>query len=317
LSGPTEIYREDEQWKLAASVSSPEGVFNALPFHDLHADIGLTNGRLIFKNLRARTLHGQLRSDGDWSIGAANTTRLELVSELDAVEAAALLARVLPPVGGRLTGRLGGKGHFLRQNGANGGGGKETLNGFGEIAVRQGVIKNFNLISELLLRGSGTVISAASKARLSTGLAALASRTDTPFELLRADFTIADRRVVTEQLEFTTPDYTVTAAGWIGFDRSTHWSGSLILSPQLTQEVQRDYRLIRYLLDRRGRLAISFRADGKLPELAVRLENRALAQALRSGTSPGDGSAGEQGADVGRGDKNWLPDALERFLRGR
>jgi hypothetical protein len=80
--------------------------------------------------------------------------------------------------------------------------------------------------------------------------------------------------------------------------------------------VQRDYRIIRYLLDRRGRLAIAFNVDGKIPNLSVRLENRALAQALRSGKSQKDGPSDGQDPDAATGDKNWLPDRLERFLRG-
>jgi hypothetical protein len=57
--------------------------------------------------------------------------------------------------------------------------------------------------------------------------------------------------------------------------------------------------------------------DGKLPNLTVRLENRALAQALRSGKSQKDGAQGDQDAGANPDGKNWLPDALERFLRGR
>jgi hypothetical protein len=315
VSGPAEFYFEHQQWKLAASVSSPEGEFNALPFQDLRADIGWSAAGLTFSNLRARTLDGQLQSEGRWTAGTANGTQLEFTSQIDAVETAALLARLFPPLRDRFIGRLSGQGRFLQLNGSPTGSLKETLKGSGEAWVEQGMIKDFNLISELLLKGSGATISAASKGRLSAGLAALASRRDTPFETLTADFTIDQKRVFSENLVFTTPDYTVNAAGSIGFDRSTEWKGSLVLSPQLTQEVQRDYRIIRYLLDRRGRLAISFRVDGKLPDITVRLENRALAQALRSGKNQKDDLADDEGANS-QGDKAWLPEALERFLRG-
>ena len=104
--------------------------------------------------------------------------------------------------------------------------------------------------------------------------------------------------------------------GWVGFDRSTKWNGLLILSPRLTQEFQRDYRIIRYLLDRRGRLAISFRLEGKIPDVRIRLDNRVLAQALRGGSSgrgddkDTDTKPGQESKDV----KRWIPDAIERFL---
>jgi hypothetical protein len=238
---------------------------------------------------------------------------VEFSSQIDAVEMRVLLARLFPPLLDRFEGRLNGQGRF-QVNSLDDSGTKEALKGAGQAWVQQGIIRDFNPISQLLLKGSGATISAASTARLSAGLGALASQPDTPFESLKADFTVDQERVFSENLVFTTPDYTITAAGWIGFDRSTKWNGSLVLSPQLTQEVQRDYRIIRYLLDRRGKLAISFRVDGKIPNVTVRLENRALAKALRSGKASSDGANDGEGANTG--DKNWLPDALERLLRG-
>ena len=78
----------------------------------------------------------------------------------------------------------------------------------------------------------------------------------------------------------STPDYTVTGAGWFALDRSTRWNGLLVLSLRLTQEIQRDFRWIRHLLDRRGRLAIPFRIEGNIPDVRIRIENRNLSQAF-------------------------------------
>jgi hypothetical protein len=112
----------------------------------------------------------------------------------------------------------------------------------------------------------------------------------------------------------TTPDYTITGTGWMGLDRSTRWNGLLFLSPRLTQEIQRDYRMLRYLLDRRGRLPISFRLEGTIPNVKIRLDNRILAQILRGGASPADNDSDNQSGEATKEGKNWLPDALERLL---
>jgi hypothetical protein len=90
----------------------------------------------------------------------------------------------------------------------------------------------------------------------------------------------------------------------------------IVLSPRLTQEVQRDVRLLRYLLDRRGRLTITFRVDGTIPNVRIRLDNRALAQTLRGGAPARDGEreAASRPSKESSADKKWLPDALERFL---
>jgi hypothetical protein len=69
------------------------------------------------------------------------------------------------------------------------------------------------------------------------------------------------------------------------------------------------------MLDRRNRPSISFRVDGTIPNVKIRLESRVLAQLLR-GTAPSrDSGADELAGDSTNKRKNWLPDALERFLK--
>jgi hypothetical protein len=227
-----------------------------------------------------------------------------------------LIAQWVPQLKDRVEGQLIGKARF-DATATDGAAMKDGLKGSGEALVHRGVIREFNLLSHLLLGGSGTSVSAASTSRLSPSLAALVKRPDTPVDSVKANFAIDQRRIHTDELIITTPDYTITGAGWIGFDRSTKWNGLIVLSPRLAQEVQRDYRFLRYLLDRRGTLGIAFGMEGKIPNVKIRLENRALAQALRTG-SPARGDDADAGNKPGQETKDgrkWLPDALERFLR--
>ena len=215
----------------------------------------------------------------------------------------------------RVQGQLGGRGQFVLTS-PNGASGQNALKGSGEATVQNGVIKDFNLVSQLLLRGSGATVSAESTARLPPGFAKLLTRSDTVFDSLKADFIVEAERIRTDNLVIQTPDYMVTGAGWIGFDRTTKWNGLIVLSPRLTQDVQRDVRLLRFLLDRRGRLTITFRVDGTIPNVRIRLDNRALAQTLRGGAPARDGEreAASRPSKESSADKKWLPDALERFL---
>ncbi|MGE5220261.1 MAG: AsmA-like C-terminal region-containing protein [Chloroflexota bacterium] len=312
VKGVGEIYFANGHWQLTGSIASPQGDFINFPYQDLRADVVLASTGLSFKNVWARMLDGVFRADGYWTAAMDGSRELRLAAQVDGVEMRALMGRLLPPLRDRLQGQLSGQGHF-RVTSAQDAKAKEDLKGSGATLVRGGIIRNFNLASQLLLRGSGASVSVASASRLPPGFSALVNRPDTNFDSLKANFTIEQNRVSTDDLVITTSDYTITGAGWIGFDRSTNWNGSIVLSPRLTQEVQRDYRFIRYLLDRRSRLSISFRAEGKIPDIAVHLENRALAQALRGGTGSRGGSdgAGDESAKEG---KRWLPDALERFL---
>jgi len=276
---------------------------------DLRSDIVLTPAAFSFKNLSAQMANGTFHSEGYWAPPGGRLQELDFTSKVAALDLRELAAQFFPATSGRLAGLLSGQARFTAAlpEGANI---KDRLETSGEASVQQGTIRDFNLITHLLLRGSGANIS---RSRLPPSLAALIDRRDTPFDSLKTNFTVEQKRIRTDNLVITTPEYTLTGAGWIGFDRSTNWNGLLIFSPRVTEEFQRDYRIIRRLLDRRGRLAVSFRVDGKIPNVKIRLDNRALAQAI--GTGPGqdkepEPKPGQEPKEV----KRWIPDALERFL---
>ncbi len=300
---------------LDGTARAPEGRIADIDFREFRADIIWSATGMTFKNLSLRTLDGNLRANGYFASSGDNPGQLELSTQADSIAMRALLTRLSPSMQDRIQGQLGGRGQFALTT-THGTDGKTALKGSGEATVQHGVIKDFNLVSQLLLRGSGAPVSVQSTARLPPGFAKLLSRDDTVFDSLKADFTVDAERVRTDNLVILTPDYMLTGAGWIGFDRTTKWNGLIVLSPRLTQEVQRDIRLFRYLLDRRGRLTITFRVDGTIPNVRIRLDNRALAQTLR-GDGPARDSereaAGRPSKETSDG-KKWLPDALERFL---
>ena len=309
LIGQTEIFFEHDDWTLSGSFTAPEGHCAEWPLHEVRGDIVWTSGAVSIKNFHAKMFDGTVHGTG-FSPGGAPNQELQFSAAVENIDASALLARIFPPLRQRIAGRLGGRGDFALSRAA---GENAALKGTGEIAIERGMIRSFNLITHLLMKGSGRAGSAADLARVPPGFAALFSRPDTPVQSFNADFTIEHQRITSENLLIATPDYTITGAGWIGFDRTTRWNGLLVLSPQLTQQVQRDYRILRYLLDRRGRLAVAFRLEGRIPDVTVRLENRALAQALRSEDGERENSP-QSSIGAGGAGKKWLPDALERFL---
>ncbi len=312
VNGVGEIYLDNDRWRLNGSIASPHGELGTFPYRELRADIDLSASGLGFNNVSARTLNGVFRAEGYWSAATDRAQRLQFAAQVDGVELSALMGQLLPPLRDRFEGQLTGKGSF-HITGADDAEAKDSLAGSFETSIQRGVIRDFNLVSQLLLRGSGAAVTAASISRLPPSFAALVKRRNTPFESLKANFTVDQKRIFTDNLIITTPDYTVTGAGSMAFDRSTNWNGAIVLSPGLTQEVQRDYRMIRYLLDRRSRLSIAFRVAGKIPNVTIRLENRALAQLLRGGAAPRGGSEGA-GAESAKEGKRWLPNALKRFL---
>ena len=255
---------------------------------DLRSAFSWSAAGLRFKELTFRAAQGWFRSDGLHTPAAPKTHRpLEMAYRRSkAPTCEPLLARFLPLLENRLDGSLSGQVRYdvtLNDRDTV----AQSLKANGETTIQRGVIKDFNLLSQLLLRGSGSSVSAVAKARLPAALIELAKSNDTRFDTLKANFALDKGRFSTDNLIVSTPEYTVTGAGWFALDHSTRWNGLLVLSPRLTQEIQRDFRWIRHLLDRRGRLAIPFRIEGTIPDVKIRIENRNLSQAFR-GSEPRD-----------------------------
>jgi hypothetical protein len=266
--------------------------------------------RVNFKDLRTRVFEGELRADGSWNLNSGQARSFRLAPQLAGLSVNGVLAHLAPDLKDRFEGQLDFYGEFdasappdvsLRQ----------MLKGSGDALIRKGRIKDFNLVARLFFRASGPEQSAKAAQQLPRDLAAIVQRHDTPVEDFKATLALEAQRIRSEDLLLSTPEYVISAAGWIGFDGATQWDGLLVFSPKVTQQLQREYGAIRYFLDRKKRLAVSFRIDGKLPNVRIRPVNRALAQALRWGTW-------QRGDEVtGRGKrsgKNWLPESLDRLL---
>jgi hypothetical protein len=312
--------RGEIQWQdgfpwLKGTIFSSEGTLEDISYRNLQGDVTWSPQGIDFKNLTLSALDGKLRSDGHWSAGTEQPERLTLAPHIESMDVGAFLRQKFPQLKNRVDGQLNFRGQFdvAAHNGATV---AESLQGSGESVIHQGTIQDFNLLTKII-PGGGDGASSRGAPRLPDGLAELVNRRDTPFEILKASFKVDQKRVRTEDLLLVTPDYTITGAGWVGFDRTTQWNGLLVLSPRITQELQREYKLIRHLLDRRGRLSVSFRAEGRFPKVKLKPENRALAQILRRSFSPRVGDTPPESNKSGEKEprEGWLPQVLEDLLK--
>jgi hypothetical protein len=296
--------------QLRGVVSSSEGTLQGASYRNLETDFAWAPDKLSFKELRMGAFSGELRAGGSWSDTGGESRGLWLMPGLDGVSVKDILQQLAPQFKDRFDGQVDFRGEFGAGAVADGGL-WETLKGSGAVVIRQGMIRDFNLIARLFYRGSGQEQNANTNEPLGENVAAILGRADTPVEELRTNIVVEAQRIRTDRLSLLTPEYAITGAGSIGFDGNIQWNGQLAFSPMVTRELQREYGAIRYFLDRKGRLAIAFRLDGKLPNVRVRPENRALAQALRWGAvEHGDAfTSGERA-----GGRNWLPQSLDRLL---
>lgn len=292
---------------LSASISAAGGVLEELPFQDLRAELHWAPGDTRVTHLSFRAFDGTVQANGGWAGSGQETIQsVDWAPRVEAIDLAALLKRKFPDMTTRVAGRLDFRGRIAGTHPSDSGA-EHSLTGNGEAQINNGSIKDFNLVAQLFGVGRrGTPAS-----RLPAALQALVERQDTGFDSFKGSFTFNPERLSTDNLILATPDYTITGAGWVALDRSTRWNGLLVLSPAITQELQREYKMLRYFVDRRGRLSVAFKVDGTLPNVRIRPENRALAQALRWSPAPRGGSSG--GANKQKDE--WLPRSLEEMLR--
>ena len=268
---------------LRGNFSSSEGSAQKIPYRNLTGEILWTPGGTSFKGLSFRALGGTFRADGAWESRAPDHQRLAVNARVEGMDVAALLSQKFPRFKDHLAGKLDLRAR-LRAEGRNGSPLQENLRGEGETEVRQGMVKDVNLVERVLskvtgLPGISNLVSAPLPPRFKS---TLQSR-GTPFDKLVATFTIAEGRIYSRDLLLTTSDYSLKGEGWTALDKTMKWNAELVMSPQFTDELIREHRNVRYLVDHQGRLAVPFRLEGMLPQVQPKLDLQGLAQVIQRG----------------------------------
>lgn len=297
LSSTGELQMSKGKTILRGNLSSSEGTLQEIPYRNLRGEIAWSPDSMSFKNLSFQAMNGNVRATGAWEAGA-DSQRLQLESDIDAVDLKALLSQKFPKFKDHMEGRINLKAN-LRGESKNGANLQESLQGEGETQVRGGALKDFNLVERVLSKVSGLPgFSNQLSSRLSQRHSNLLQRRDTPFDTLAANFTVKQGRIYTENLLLATPDFNIHAEGWLGLDKTMKWNGTLVMSPQLTQELIQEHKNVRYLTDREGRLAIPFRLEGILPHVQARPDIQALSEMILKGLGQkGSARTGEDDKD--------------------
>jgi hypothetical protein len=301
---------------IKSSVTSAAGVLQNTAYKNLRAEVVWSPAGVGAKNLSLQVFSGTLRADGYWGYGGEKPQQFAWAAQVESVKLGDLLAQNLPQLKDRIDGQLSLRGQLdatARQNATL----RESLNGSGEAVIRRGTLRDFNLFSAIFRRGGGATAPTRLSPRLAEVLADLLARRDTPFDTLKANFTVNQQRIRSANMLLSTADYDIQFAGWIAFDRTARWNGLLVLSARLSQEFLRDNRMIRYLMDRRERLTIPFRIEGTLPDLKARPDTRAIGQSIRRGSPPRapEPPPVREPRPEPNERREILPEALEQLLR--
>lgn len=299
-----------------ARIEKGEGAWDGISLSNLKGDLAWLSNGFSFKNLAFQALGGTFRANGAWETRSDNFIRLTLEPNIEAMDLKALVSQKFPNFKDQIEGQLNFRGK-LRGEGANGAALQENLQGEAATQVRSGAIKNFNLVERVLSKVTGlpgvpNLISSRMPARYNT----LLQRRDTLFNTLDASFTVKQGRIYSDDLSLVTPDYSIHGEGWIGFDKTTQWNAALVMSAQFTQDLMKEHRNVRYMVDRQGRLAVPFRLEGTLPHIQARPDLQGLAEAIqRGGLQRGlERALGGEKDEKKKARRDWIQKGLEQLF---
>jgi hypothetical protein len=293
LAGSGELEIKDGKILVRGTLSSAEGTVQEVAYRNLSGEAAWSPGSVSFKNFSFQALNGNFRANGAWETDGQNSFKLALEPGIESVDFQSLLAQKFPRFKKRIDGRLNFKAR-LRAESKTLEALPKSLAGQGETQLRNGSLKDFNLMQLVFANVSG--LPGIARLRVPARFAALAQNKDTAFESLTATFMVKQGRIYSKDLLLSTADYHIMADGSIGVDETMKWDATLVMSPQFTQELVQEYRNARYLTDRRGRLVVPFRVEGKLPRIQAKPDLQKLAQQMQKGfATKGADRAPEEG----------------------
>lgn len=234
-----------------------------------------------------------------------------------------LLRRYAPEVGRLLDGVLDAD-LELRGGGVTWREIREGVAGAGQVTVRDGVLRQFNLAEEVLvgltgLKGLTTLISP----RIRAEYPGLLQAEDTPFEEFGSNLRVGGGKVTLESFALAAREQDVRGEGWVSFGGKVDLRGTLTASQALSEELVRSVAELRPLLDGQGRMSVPFLMKGRLPEARPQPDldhvvGKLGRSALESGLQRifGEGGSGSGKAEAGeRGAIGPTPRLEEKLLR--
>lgn len=262
---------QDKQAEPLIRLSLEKGRYRAKDtpaIENIEAGISLTSREAVLKGFSGDFAGSKIGVSGRMKL-----TRPEPESSFQATITGLDLSELMPPAGsrdpkpeGRVTVTLNG-GFF----GADAERVQQTLSGNGLIISKDAVIRDLNVIRELMKKLSiipGLVQRL--QERLPPSYQEKLDRRDTFFAPVEIPFTLASGRANFPQILIASESFAISGSAQADLIRqSISAPMSLVIDPELSQAFIRSVQELQYLADREGRLTIPFQMQGVVPDIRV------------------------------------------------
>jgi uncharacterized protein involved in outer membrane biogenesis len=269
--------------RLRAHALSAHGTISGVRYTDLTADVRAADGRVTFSPIAATTLGGTVHGEGVYDLRDDKRPSFNFETSLASVRLGALTAALgganTPVVDGVADARLSLAGSGLDRASVLG-----SLSGGGDVALRNGVLRDTNLLAELVASLSGLPgLSALQAPELRTKFPVLFGGDDTPFDRLSARVSIADGRMSSDDIALETTDFSAKGRGVVGFDGALEVNATVEISEKLSNELVAHAGILERVTDKVRRIAVPVRIHGTLPDIEARPDLGRVAHTLQRG----------------------------------
>ena len=138
----------------------------------------------------------------------------------------------------------------------------KTIEGKGNIEIKEGGIKNVNIADSVVggitgVPGLTNFISADTKEKYPS----VFKSKDTNFYNFNTPINIKDGKVNMDNINISTKDYRVKGKGYVGLDGSMDMNGVVALSGDMSDNLVEQKDLLKYLKNQNGNVEIPFKLD--------------------------------------------------------
>ena len=267
---------------LGATLSSAQGRLAAVDYTDLQAELSLSDQVATLERLSIHTLGGSVSASGRYDT-AASPPRLRLASQVSNIELADLLSTYLPGASDSAHGTA----DFsleLTGSGRDWAALKPSLDGQGELQIKDGVLTDLNIADEVLRQITGIPgLTNLISPRVRQKYPALFSHRDTEFLQLGGRLRLSQGKILLDDVQLAAADYTTRGQGWLDYDQTVDFQAQLILAEELSHDIQDGVRLASLLSNDQGRIALPFALRGSLPDAKPVPDIAAIARRVQRG----------------------------------
>lgn len=266
--------------QVKATLESATGTLAGASYKDLSASARKEGARYVINPLQVSMFGGVVTGEGLYVPGTERPPEFNFEVGAEDVDLGEIVASRVVHADLLLSGSLDGR-LSLAAVGEEWSAIRDAVVGGGRLGLTQGMIRDVNLAESLLAALTGIPgLTGLISPEVRTRHPQLFSSTDTVFEDMAGEFSIAGGRMQSRDLTLRAQDFSLHGRAAIGLDRSLDVRATFEASEKLTASLIQSISVAKYLTGSSGRIQIPFQLRGTLPNVRPEPDRKFISDAL-------------------------------------